>query len=54
MYLWLKRWFYGCEHEYQFLTKFDTMDSRGKYIIYMTSVHRCTKCMELKKDVIKS
>lgn len=26
MYLWLKRLFYGCEHEWVFLTKFNTYE----------------------------
>ena len=54
MYLWLKRLFYGCDHNYVFLNKFNTYDNQGNYVIRMTTLHRCSKCKKLKKDVINS
>lgn len=52
MYLWLKRLFYGCDHDYKFITKFDTLDSQGEYAVRITILHRCSKCHKLKKDII--
>lgn len=54
MYLWLKRLFYGCEHKRVFVTKFNTFeDSKANRPLKTTSIHRCSECMKIKKDVFK-
>lgn len=54
MYLWLKRLFYGCEHKWVFVTKFNTFEYSGaSRPLKTTSIHRCSECMKIKKDVFK-
>lgn len=54
MYLWLKRLFYGCVHEWVWVTKFDTYETpSSNRPLKTTSIHRCSKCLKIKKDVFK-
>lgn len=54
MYLWLKRWIYGCNHKWVWITKFDTYESSTSTRSYKTTtIHRCSECMKIKKDVFK-
>lgn len=54
MYLWLKRWLYGCHHDWVFISTFKTYESdAGNRPIKSTSVHRCSRCMKIRKDVFK-
>lgn len=54
MYLWLNRWIYGCNHKWEFVTKFHTYeDSRSSRPCKTTSIHRCTECAKIKKDIFK-
>lgn len=49
-----KSLFYGCEHKWVFVTKFNTFeDSRANRPLKTTSIHRCSECMKIKKDVFK-
>lgn len=53
MYLWLKLWFYGCNHQWVFLTKYHLYENnKDKRPLYTVSVHRCSKCMKIKKDKV--
>ena len=54
MYLWLKRLFYGCNHDRVFITKFSTYEyPDAPHPWKTTSIHRCSKCMKIKKGVFK-
>ena len=54
MYLWLKSLFYGCEHKWVFVTKFNIYEYSGaSRPLKTTSIHRCSECMKIKKDVFK-
>lgn len=53
MYLFLKRWLYGCDHTWNFITKYDVISKSGD-TVFSVSVHRCSKCMTIKKDNMKT
>lgn len=51
MYLWLKRLFYGCNHQWVLLGKTNNFSSASNTMpVSYTIVHQCNICKKLKKS----